>query len=127
VSAGVWLAVMLGGALGSAARLGVAILLRGTMGVFPVGTLAVNVVGGLAMGFIVAWVQQRPGMPELVRVGITTGFLGGFTTFSTFSIETLMLWREGQAALSIVNLGANALLSVGACLLGFWLARVLFG
>lgn len=122
---GVWFVVMLAGALGTGARFGVNQLLRGNLGLFPAATLAVNVAGGLAMGAIAGWVQTRQEFPETLRLALATGFLGGFTTFSAFSLETLTLWRDGQGALALLNIGANVLLSIGACALGYWFGRAL--
>ncbi len=125
MNAAVILAVAAGGALGSVARHLLSTLLRSTAPGFPWGTLAVNVVGGFAMGAITAYAMTRPGsLSDTVRIGLTTGVLGGFTTFSAFSIETLLLWRDGNAAAAFANVAANLLLSLAACALGFWLARV---
>ncbi|WP_293369606.1 fluoride efflux transporter CrcB [Nevskia sp.] len=125
MNAAVILAVAAGGALGSVARYLMSTVLRSTAPGFPWGTLLVNVVGGLAMGLITAYALTRPGaLSDTVRIGLTTGILGGFTTFSAFSIETLLLWREGSAAAAFTNIAANLLLSLAACALGFWLARI---
>lgn len=119
-----WLTVALGGALGSLARHALSSSLRVLIPGFPWGTLVVNVVGGLAMGAITAYALARPvPLPEAVRLGLTTGILGGFTTFSAFSIETLLLWRDGAAWLAAGNIAANLGLSLAACALGFWLGR----
>lgn len=118
----IWFAVALGGACGSVARYGLSTLLRSAAPGFPWGTLAVNAVGGFAMGAITAWALARPGtLSDAARLGLTTGLLGGFTTYSAFSIETLLLWRDGHGALALANVGVNLVLSLGACALGFWL------
>lgn len=117
-----WLAVMVGGAIGSGARFGVALALRGASG-FPLATLLVNALGGFAMGAIFGYAQSREGFPEALRLGLTTGILGGFTTYSAFSIETVLLWRNGQAGLALLNVGGNLVLSLGLCALGYWLTR----
>ncbi|MCX7071880.1 MAG: fluoride efflux transporter CrcB [Gammaproteobacteria bacterium] len=122
----VLLAVAAGGALGSVTRYALSSLLRSAAPGFPWGTLAVNVAGGLAMGLITAYAMGRPAaLSDTLRIGLTTGILGGFTTFSAFSIETLLLWRDGQPGLAFANVAANVALSLGACALGFWLARQL--
>jgi CrcB protein len=124
VNAAVWLSVAAGGALGSVARYGLSIWLRSTAPGFPWGTLAVNTLGGLAMGAITAWALARPGaLSDVIRFGLTAGVLGGFTTYSAFSIETLLLWRDGQGVLALANIGVNLVCSLGACALGFWLLR----
>ena len=122
----IWLAVALGGAIGSVARHALSSSLRTLVPGFPVGTLIVNVAGGLAMGAITAWALARPAaLSDTLRLGLTTGVLGGFTTFSAFSIETLLLWRDGNASVALANVAANLVLSLAACALGFWLARSL--
>lgn len=122
----VMMAVAAGGALGSVARYWLSTMLRSAAPGFPWGTLAVNVVGGFAMGLITAFAISRPGtLSDTLRLGLTTGILGGFTTFSAFSIETLLLWRDGNAAVAFTNVAANLGLSLAACALGFWLARQL--
>jgi fluoride exporter len=116
--------VTVGGGLGSAARLvvGPFILERLPLD-FPTGTLFINVVGSFLIGlFMQIGVDTRVFSPE-ARFFLTTGFCGGFTTFSTFSYETMQLIddeRYGAAAGYIV---ASVLLSLGACLLGVAAAR----
>lgn len=122
----IWFAVALGGALGSVARYTLSASLRTLIPGFPWGTLIVNVSGGLAMGAISAYALARPGaLSEPLRLGLTTGILGGFTTFSAFSVETLLLWRDGSAAMAFANLAANVVFSLAACALGLWLGRQL--
>lgn len=118
-----WLAVTLGGALGCAARFGAVLALRSLSPGLPLATLFVNVAGSFAMGAIVAHVSGREGFSDVIRLALTTGFLGGFTTFSAFSIETLLLWREGSAGLALVNVAANLVLGIGACVFGYLLFR----
>ncbi len=122
----IWFAVAFGGALGSVARYALGASLCTLIPGFPWGTLIVNVIGGLAMGAITAYALVRPGaLSEPLRLGLTTGILGGFTTFSAFSVETLLLWRDGSAAMAFANLAANVVLSLAACALGLWLGRQL--
>ncbi|MBL8547528.1 MAG: fluoride efflux transporter CrcB [Hyphomonadaceae bacterium] len=111
--------VALGGAIGATARYGVslgAVRLFGPS--FPWGTLVVNVVGGLAMGLLAA----RTGPGDLLRLALGVGVLGGFTTFSAFSLETVRL-MEHQPGLAMLYVAASVLLSVGACWLGLSLGR----
>lgn len=119
----VWLAVALGGAMGSLARYGLGVWVRGALPAFPMATLLVNVVGGLCIGLIFAAGATRPDWPEWLRTGAITGVLGGFTTFSAFSLETLLLWQEGRVAAAFANVALNVMLSLGACALGLWLGR----
>ena len=120
-----WLAVALGGALGSLARYALSLLCRAAVPGFPLATLIVNAVGGLCIGLIFALTAARPDTPDWLRTGLITGVLGGFTTFSAFSLETLLLWREGSAGLALANIALNLLLSLGGCALGLWLGRSL--
>ena len=120
-----WLAVALGGGLGSLARYGVGLWTRVLWPGFPVATLAVNAVGGLAMGLLASYAAARPEWSPAWRLGLMTGVLGGFTTFSAFSLETLALWREGATGLALANIGLNLAMSLGACGLGLLLGRSL--
>lgn len=119
----VWLAVALGGAAGSLARYGLGLWARAAVPGFPLATLLVNVVGGFCIGLIFAAGATRPEWPEWLRLGAITGVLGGFTTFSAFSLETLLLWQEGRGATALANVALNVGLSLGACALGLWLGR----
>ena len=124
MNAAVILAVAAGGALGSVARYLLSTLLRGAAPGFPWGTLAVNVVGGLTMGAITAYALAKPGaLSDTLRLGLTTGILGGFTTFSAFSVETLLLWRDGSSTAAFANIAGNVTLSLAACAIGLWLGR----
>jgi CrcB protein len=116
------LAIASGGAVGALFRFWVssgvyAFLGRG----FPYGTLTVNLLGSLVMGFLyVAFIERMVVSAEL-RGGLLIGFLGAFTTYSTFSIETLNLLEQAE----LLKAGLNILLSVVACLLACWLGMVL--
>ena len=115
------LLVALGGAVGAMARYGVGLGAARLFGLaFPWGTLAVNVVGGLAMGLLAA--RTGPDQ-EALRLALGVGVLGGFTTFSAFSLETvrLMQHQPGLAALYVI---APVAFSVGACWAGYSLGRI---
>ena len=111
--------VALGGAAGSVARfLTVTAAARVAPG-WPWGTLAVNVAGSLAIGLLsVALAARMPLSPLLIA-----GFLGGFTTFSAFSLDALSLWQAGQAPQAAAYVAASVLLSLAAVALGAALAR----
>jgi CrcB protein len=114
------LLVALGGAMGSVARYGVGLAAARLFGLgFPWGTLIVNVVGGLAMGVLAA--RFGPDQENL-RLLLGVGVLGGFTTFSTFSLETLRLMEQG-AAPAVLYVTASLVLSVAGCWMGFVLGR----
>ena len=115
------LLVALGGAVGSVARYGVGVAAARWFGLaFPWGTLAVNVIGGLAMGLLAARIAPDN---ENLRLLIGPGVLGGFTTFSAFSLETVRL-MEQQPGLAALYAVASLVLSVGACWMGLELGRI---
>jgi len=115
------LLVALGGAAGSLARLGVGVAAARLLGLaFPWGTLIVNVIGCLAMGAMAARIGPEN---EDLRLFIGTGVLGGFTTFSAFSLETVRL-LEHQPGLAALYVVASVALSVGACWMGLQLGRI---
>lgn len=121
-----FLIVAAGGALGAVARYGVGRLLPASG--WPWGTLAVNVVGGLAMGLLTGWLAFRSGAGgETVRLFAAVGVLGGFTTFSAFSLETALMIERREFALAMGYVGGSVVLSIAALFLGLMLARRAFG
>jgi CrcB protein len=118
------LLVAAGGAVGASARhlVGLATLRVFGSG-FPVGTMVVNIVGCLAMGILVGLFATRIQGSQALRLLLATGFLGGFTTFSAFSLDFTVLWDRGQIALAIGYVAASVLLSLAALAAGLWLVR----
>ena len=120
------LAIAGGGALGAVARFGVSTGVYRWLGRdFPWGTLAVNGLGSFAMGLLFVLFLERSLIAPEARAAILVGFLGSFTTFSTFSLETLTLVEQGEAVRALVNVFASVLLCVGACWAGIIAARLL--
>ena len=117
------LQVALGGAIGAAARYltGVAMLRTFGGGAFPLGVITVNIVGSFLMGLVVVWFGQK-GLTHLSPF-VMTGILGGFTTFSAFSLETVTLFERGQTGLAALYVGLSVMASIGALALGVWMAR----
>ncbi len=116
-----------GGALGSVSRYGVSSLATRLGGTdFPYGTLAVNVLGSAVIGLLMHLVLTQPGFPREVRLAVVVGFLGAFTTFSTFSYETTRALEAGQLGLAGVNIATNVLLCVGATVAGLAVGRALW-
>ena len=92
---------------------------------FPYGTLTVNVLGSFVMGFLAMFLVERMGLDPLLRLGIFVGFLGAFTTFSTFSMETMNLFEQGESVRALANMFLNVVLSVLAVWLGVMLGKQL--
>lgn len=123
-----WLLVFAGGGLGAAARHGVNLAGMRLLGIdFPWGTIFVNVVGSLIMGLIAGWLAFKAGIgwSQHLRLFLTTGFLGGFTTFSAFSLDTALMWERGEAGLAAVYVVASVALSVVGLFAGLWVVRSL--
>ena len=120
------LAVAVGGGAGALARFYLVVALKRFDHLFPWGTLLVNVLGSFLIGAVWAWFLDRPDTPEWVRVGLMTGILGGFTTLSSISLETVLLLESGAYWPAVANLAANFGLGVLACLAALWLCRPLF-
>ena len=120
------LAIAGGGALGSLARFWVSTGIYQLFGrSFPWGTLVVNVSGSFVMGFLfVLFLERLAAAPEW-RAAVLVGFLGAFTTFSTFSIETLSLMEEGLLLKALLNVAASVLVCLLACWIGVILGRSL--
>lgn len=120
--------ICLGGAVGTGARYLTSLWAGAVFGAgFPAGTLIVNVVGSFLLGFIV----QTSSATELIRpdlrLMLTTGVMGGFTTYSTFNYETTNYFRSGAWGLGIANAGVTFFGCLAAGLAGLALARLLFG
>ena len=111
------LAIAGGGAIGAVLRFGVSSYVYRMLGRdFPYGTLAVNMLGSLVMGFLFILFIERGLVSTEWRSAIIVGFLGAFTTFSTFSIETLMLLESGELSKAALNI----IVSVSLCLAATW-------
>jgi fluoride exporter len=123
-----YLLVFLGAGIGGALRHGVNVGCARMCGTaFPWGTLTVNVVGSFLMGAIAAWLAFKAGEggSQPLRLFLTTGILGGFTTFSAFSLDAVMLWEREQTGLAAAYVGASVALSIVGLLAGLALIRTL--
>lgn len=114
-------AVSCGAVAGSLLRWGAALWLNPRWSGFPMGTLFVNCVGGLLIGVALAWFERSP--DEMLRLLVVTGFLGGFTTFSAFSIESLLLLQRGELLLAVGHALAHVAGALVCTALGFRLAQ----
>jgi CrcB protein len=116
-------AIAAGGALGAPARYGVAQIIHAQAGGFPWATFWTNVSGSLALGFILILVIDRFPPTRYVRPFFATGFLGAFTTFSTFAVETDLLVKEGHKAIAAAYVASSLVAGFAAVWIGIVLAR----
>jgi fluoride exporter len=116
--------VFLGGGIGAALRHGVNRASLAWLGPgFPWGTLAVNVLGSFAMGLLAGLFLARSGIGEEARLFLATGILGGFTTFSAFSLDASLLWQRGDYGPLALYVGGSVLLSIAALFAGLAMVR----
>jgi fluoride exporter len=121
-----YLAIAIGGALGCWARYAQTALVQRVYGRgFPVATLSINVIGSFLMGFLFIATLERHTVPPFVRVGILTGVLGGYTTFSTFEMESLLLVEEGESLKAALYMVLSVALGFAAAFGGASIARML--
>ena len=117
-----WIAVF--GTLGCWARYGQSLLLQSLSGrAFPLAVMSVNIVGSFIMGFLAIETMERLALTPALRVGLLTGFLGGYTTFSSFELETLLLAENGEAAKAVLYVGLSVGVGFLGVMLGAFLAR----
>src|SRR5213076_3399672 len=117
--------VFVGGGLGAALRHAVNLAAARLGYAFPIGTLAVNVAGSFLMGVLVAWFALRTGVDQHVRLLLTTGLLGGFTTFSAFSLDSALMWERGAFSQLVLYAGGSVVLSVAGLFAGMAAVRLL--
>jgi CrcB protein len=121
-----YLIVFLGAGIGGTCRHGVNVAAARAFGTgFPVGTLAVNVAGSLVMGLLIGWFAHRADPGAAWRLLLTTGFLGGFTTFSAFSLDVAVLWERGAAAAAAGYVALSVVLSIAGLFAGMHVVRSL--
>lgn len=120
------LLVFIGGGIGAALRHGVNVAAGRGLGLnFPWGTLIVNVAGSLVMGLLAAWfaLKADAGISQHVRLLLTTGLLGGFTTFSAFSLDVVLLWERQAIMAAAGYVLASVVLSIAGLVAGLWVVR----
>lgn len=119
-----FLIVFLGGGIGSMLRYFVTTLLAGKLGNFPIGTLTVNIFGSFLMGiFTGIFIEKFSGVSEMARLFFAVGFLGGFSTLSSFSIETFNLFQNGNIFSAVLNIILTFSTGILACAAGCILMR----
>jgi CrcB protein len=120
-----WISVALGGAIGAVCRYWVSICLLPIASYkFPYATLSVNVVGSLLMGFLYVLIVEKGGLPDQARHILMVGFLGAFTTFSTFSLDAISLWQNGGQLMALIYVFTTVALCLLAIILAIWLTRL---
>jgi CrcB protein len=119
-----FLVVFLGGGLGAALRHGINLLVGRSLGTaFPYSTLIINVTGSAVMGLIAGYFAFRGDASQHWRLFLTTGILGGYTTFSAFSLDAALLYERGELGLSALYVVASVALSIAGLFAGLALAR----
>ena len=119
-----FLIVFFGGGLGAALRHGINLVSARTLGTeFPYGTLIINVTGSLVMGLIAGYLAFKGGASQHWRLFLMTGILGGYTTFSAFSLDAALLYERGQLGLAALYVLASVIQSIGGLFAGLALVR----
>lgn len=118
--------VMSGGAIGAGLRFGLSRALPVSDGGWPWPTFAANILGGLAMGVLAAWILRGDNSAEPLRLFVGVGVLGGFTTFSAFSLEMARMIERGQLGLAAGYALASVLLALGALFAGMTAAKAIW-
>jgi len=119
------IAIALGGAFGAVGRHYVGVMAIKLFGHgFPWGTLTVNIAGSLLMGVLIEWMALSWSPSPEVRALLTVGVLGAFTTFSTFSLDTVALYERGMIGAAALYVGASVICSIAALLIGLRLMRL---
>lgn len=122
-----WLAVGCGAAIGAWLRWLLGTALNSAQLVLPYGTLVANLAGAFMIGIAVRFFERFPGLPSEWRLFAITGFLGGLTTFSTFSAESMILLQHGQYGWALAHSGLHLFGSIACCIAGFAAYRALGG
>ena len=121
-----FLLVGLGGAIGAMGRHGANIAIGSLPNGFPAATFLVNITGSIAMGLLIGWLAQAtPQYQHEIRLFLAVGVFGGFTTFSSFSLDTIALIERGDFVLAAAYVIGSVLLAVAGLMMGLWAMRVL--
>ena len=118
--------VFFGGGIGSIARYGVGRFYQHWKPAFPYATLTANFLSCLIFGIVVMLALQRLNLSNAIKLLLITGFCGGFSTYSSFTFETIEMLKAGQTLMAVINIIINFALSVTGLFIGFWLGRLIF-
>ena len=119
-----YLIVFLGAGLGGALRHGINQLVARLVATdFPLATLLINVSGSFAMGLLAGWLAFRGDAPQHWQLFLATGLLGGYTTFSAFSLDAVLLWERGAWGAAALYVAGSVAFSIAGLVAGLWLAR----
>ena len=119
-----YLIVFLGGGIGAALRHGINLAVARLLGTaFPYGTLMINITGSFIMGLVAAYFAFKGDASQHWRLFLTTGILGGYTTFSAFSLDAALLYERGEVGLAALYVVASVALSIAGLFAGFALVR----
>ncbi|NHB56697.1 fluoride efflux transporter CrcB [Acinetobacter sp. 194] len=119
-----WLLVACGGAIGASLRYGAGLIITKPQSIFPWATWSVNLFGCLLAGIFFAFTLRYPSLQNEARLFLMVGILGGFTTFSSFGLETFQLIRQGQLSIALVYALSSLVLGVVILALGFYLTQL---
>jgi CrcB protein len=121
-----YLIVFVGAGIGGALRHGVnMVALRLPGADYSLGTMAINILGSFVMGIVVGIFLVKADLPFALRLFLTTGVLGGFTTFSAFSLEAVAIYQRGEPAMAVLYVAGSVILSIAGLLAGLSLARTI--
>jgi CrcB protein len=116
--------VFVGAGIGGSIRHGLNIWLARLLGThFPSHTFIINIVGSLVMGLVAGWFAKRGAVDGHVRLFLATGILGGFTTFSAFSLDAVLLWERHEHLLAALYVGGSVAGAIAGLVLGLWIMR----
>jgi fluoride exporter len=121
-----YLVVFVGAGIGGAMRHGINIWVARLMGThFPWHTFVINISGSLVMGLVAGWCIHRSDPTGHIRLFLTTGILGGYTTFSAYSLDAVLLWERSEPLLAALYVGGSVVAAIAGLVFGLWIVRTM--